>query len=225
MRYHLAVLLLLFYAPVLCGQDLVPHPYAFAGGEGMGAGYAPVAILGGAGLRVDSKHMLLDTDAWYDNGHKKNDGQEPNPKGHDRGLVGSAYFRLPSGWSFGGGVRWSQLSTTNYVKSALRPTLGGSKDYFHSHCRIEKCATDFSMRLGLDYLLKGSDWQNGLQGPLMTLFIPSPSVKGHIFYRETLGIYRFYDTVTDRVDPLLTREQMSNHHWDSFAEFTIMYRF
>ena len=134
----------------------------------MGGGYAPFAALGGAGLRLDSKRFLLDTNGQYDNGRKVNDNDQPNPKGHDRALVGSAYYRFPSAWSFGVGVRWSELSTTNYKKSSWAPTFGGSKDYFHNHCQLEGCGGNFSLRLGVDYVLKGSNWQNGRQGPLFT---------------------------------------------------------
>jgi hypothetical protein len=219
------VLLTLICASLLSAQDLVPRPYAFAGGKSMGGGYAPLAAIGGGGIRIDSRHCLLDAEGQYDTGHKVNDNDQPNPNGHNRRLVGSAYYRLPSGWSFGAGVRWSQLSTTNYTKSSWAPTFGGSKDYFHNRCQQEKCARDFSMQLGADYMLAGSNWQNGAQGPLLTFYVPSPSGKTHIFWRETVGIYRFYDSVTDRTNATLTREQMSNHSWETFVEFTMMYRF
>jgi hypothetical protein len=191
----------------------------------MGGGYAPFAAVGGAGFRIDSHRFLLDASGQYDNGHKVNDNDQPNPKGHNRGLVGSAYYRLPSGWSFGAGARWSELSTTNYKKSSWEPTFGGRKDYFHKHCPRENCMGDFSVQLGVDYMLKGSNWKNGTQGPLFTLYMPSPAAKAHIFWRETVGIYRVYDTVTDRTNALLTSQQMSNRHWDTFAAFTVMYRF
>jgi hypothetical protein len=50
----------------LHGQGMLPHPYAFAGPKQMGAGYAPFAVVGGAGVRVDSNHFLLDANTWYD---------------------------------------------------------------------------------------------------------------------------------------------------------------
>jgi len=191
----------------------------------MGGGYARFAEVGGAGFRIDAKRFLLDVSGQYDSGRKVNDNDQPNPKGHERGLVGSVYYRLPASWSVGAGVRWSELSTTNYRKSSWAPTIGGSKDYFRHHCQLENCGGDFSLRLGVDYMLKGSNWQNGTQGPLFTLYVPSPAAKGHIFWRETVGIYRVYDTVTDRTNALLTSQQMSNHYWDNFAEFTLMYRY
>ena len=220
-----SVLLTLICGSLLYAQELVPRPYAFVGPKQMGAGYAPFAFIGGAGARIDSRHFLLDSNAWYDNGRKTDDNDQPNPKGRDRGLEGSAYYRLSSEWSLGAGARWNELSTSNYHKSALHPTFGGSKDYFRSRCVGEGCVREFSARIGVDYVLAGTDWKNGSQGPLFTLYVPSPAVKAHIFYRETMGVYRVHDTVTDRSDPVLTLQQMSNHSWQAFAEFTAMYRF
>src|SRR5277367_1022233 len=125
--------------PMICGtllwaQAPIPRPYAFAGGESMGGGFAPFAAVGGAGFHIESKRFLADANGWYDNGRKVDDNDQPNPKGHERGLVGAAYYRLPGTWWFGAGVRWSELSTTNYRKSSWEPTLGGSKDYFRNHC-------------------------------------------------------------------------------------------
>ena len=214
-----------FVASSFHASDLLPRPYVFVGPEGMGSGYAPFAALAGAGVRIDSAHFILDTKAWYDNGHKSGEPGKPNPKGHDRGLVGSMYYRLPSGWAFGGGASWSQLSTSNYTKSSWRPTFGGSKDLFLGDCQTAECSGQFTMRVGADYVLPGTDWQNGSQGPSLMVYIPSPSLKRRLFFREQLGIYRYHDTVTDRTDPLLTREQTSKHAFDSFLELTVMYRF
>ena len=217
-------LLTLIFGSLLQAQDLVPRPYAFAGPKQMGGGYAPFAAVGGGGMRIDSAHFLLDANAWYDTGRKANDNDQPNPKGRDRGLAGAAYFRLPSGWSFGAGARWNELSTTNYHKSALHPTFGGSRDYFRRGCVGEGCGRPFSARIGIDYVMTGTDWKNGSQGTLFTLWVPSPSAKAHIFYRETMGVYRVHDTVTDRANAVLTQQQVSNHSWESFAEFTAMVR-
>src|SRR5260370_41769404 len=84
------------------GQGIVPRPYAFAGPKQMGAGYAPMAAVGGAGVRIDDSHFLLDANAWDDTGHKTNDNDQPNPKGRDRRLAGGAYLRLAAGWCVGG---------------------------------------------------------------------------------------------------------------------------
>jgi len=205
--------------------DLVPRPFLYAGAGLMGAGYAPLAAEAGVGLRIDSRHFLASAEGTYDNGHKTNDNTEPNPKGHDRGLDGAAYFRFSSGWFSGAGVRWSQLSTTNYTKGAWRPTFGGGKDYFHNNCAIEDCVSDFSMRLGVDYVLPGTDHANALQGPLLSIYLPSPSAKRHIFFRQTLGIYEFHQTVTDPSNLTLTRQQIGQRSATAFGELTVMYRF
>jgi len=206
-------------------SDCVPRPYVFVGPELMGGGYAPVAWLAGTGMRLESPHLTFDANAAYDNGHKTNDGTQPNPKGHDRGLDGAAYYRLSSGWAFGGGYGWSQLSTTNYTKSGSRPRLGMYKDFFTGDCKETGCHDDFTMRIGADYLSSGSDKQNSSHGIQFSFYAPSPQAKKHVFYRETISIYRFHDTVTDPTNIPLTREQVSNKYFDCFAEFTLMYRF
>ena len=221
-RYSFLFTLIL--GSLLHGQGIVPRPYAFAGPKQMGGGYAPFALVGGGGVRIDSTHFQLDGNAWYDTGRKTNDNNQPNPRGRDRGLAGAAYYRLPAGWAFGVGARWNELSTTNYHKSAVHPTFGGSKDYFRTGCVGEGCGRPFSARVAVDYVMKGTDWKNGSQGTLCTLYVPSPSAKAHVFYRETMGVYRVYDTVTDRADHALTLQQMSNHSWQAFAEFTAMVR-
>ena len=205
--------------------SLLPHPFVYAGAGLMGAGYAPLAGEAGAGVMINSRHLLASAEGSYDNGHKTNDNDQPNPKGHDRGLSGSAYFRFSSGWFAGAGVRWSQLSTTNYKKSGWRPTFGGGKDYFHKKCALEDCVADFSMRLSMDYVLPGTDYANALQGPLVSFYLPSPSARGHIFFRQTIGIYTFHDTVTDPSNPTLTRQQIGQRSITSFGEVTLMYRF
>jgi hypothetical protein len=204
---------------------LVPRPFVYAGAGLMGGGYAPLAVQGGGGLRVDSARFLAFAEGSYDNGHKTNDGDQPNPKGHDRGLDGAAYFRFSSGWYLGAGASWSQLSTTNYTKGGWRPTFGGGKDYFHRRCAGEDCASDFSMRLGVDYVMPGTDHTNAVQGPLLTLFMPSPSSKGHFFFRMTEGIYEFHETVTEPANAPLTQQQIGDRSMTSFGELTLMYRF
>lgn len=206
-------------------SSLLPHPFVYAGAGLMGGGYAPLAAEAGGGLRIDSRHFLAFAEGSYDNGHKTNDNDQPNPKGHDRGLAGSAYFRLSSGWFAGVGARWSQLSTTNYTKSGWRPTFGGGKDYFHKKCALETCGADYSMRLGVDYILPGTDHSNATQGPLISFYMPSPSARGHIFFRETIGVYTFHETVTDPSNLTLTRQQIGHRSVTSFGELTVMYRF
>jgi hypothetical protein len=166
--------------------------------------------------------------AAYDDGHIVNDGDQPNPKGHDRYLESAIYFRPPieplSGrWFVGGGFTWSQLSTTNYTKGGSRPLIGGGYDLVSRLC--PSCRREFSMRIAMDWLMAGSDWQNGSDGPQITFTLPGLREQRHWFLRERLGVYRFHDTVTDRTNLSLTQEQQSNKHFDSFLDLGIIYRF
>jgi hypothetical protein len=216
-----------FIDAALSSSPLIPRPYIFGGPALMGGGYAPLALEAGAGIRIDSEHFLLDASAMYDNGRKANDNHQPNPKGHDRSLDATMYYRFSSGWSFGGGASWSQLSTTEYTKSSWHPKFGGKRDFFVKNCMAENCQGEFTMRIGADAFFGGNNRDNGTKGVLLTLYIPSPSLKGHFFFREKVGIYRFHDTVTTtpEIDRNVFNRQMSNHHFDSYMQATIMYRF
>ena len=214
-----------------------PRPFVY-GGLGLNSGgYAPFSANGGAGLRIDTKHLIWAANVAYDNAHKSNDNTLNNNKGHDRGLGSSIYYRFNNGWFVGGGAGWSQLSTTNYAKQAFHPSLGGGTDYVHKECAAENCVPQWSMRLQVDYQLKGAEHvdpkgctvpngqcTNDLQGPEFTFYMPSPALAGHLFWRETAGVYMFHDTVTS-TDPSLTALQKSRRSVASFLEFTMMYRF
>lgn len=206
-------------------QNLIPHPYVGVAAELMGGGYAPFAVEGMVGVQVESRWFSFDANAAYDNGHKEDDGTSPNPKGHDRYLAGTAYLRLPSSWFVGAGARWSQISTTNYKKSGWRPTFGGGKDVYTDNCLEQNCVGHFNFRLAADYILPGTDWQNGSQGPAFSIWFPSPSVRKHVYFKETIDVLRYHDTVTDRSDLTLTRQQQANRHSDCFVEFALIFRF
>jgi len=81
------------------------------------------------------------------------------------------------------------------------------------------------MRLGVDYVLPGTDHYNAVQGPLISFYMPSPSAKGHIFFRATQGIYEFHETVTEPSNLTLTRQQIGDRSVTSSGELTLMYRF
>lgn len=209
-------------------NSLVPRPYLMIGPTLMGGGYAPLAYRAETGLNVESRQWVMKAGAAYDDGHIVNDGDQPNPKGHDRYLESAIYFRPPieplSGrWFVGGGFTWSQLSTTNYTKGGSRPLIGGGYDLVSRLC--PSCRREFSMRIAMDWLMAGSDWQNGSDGPQITFTLPGLREQRHWFLRERLGVYRFHDTVTDRTNLSLTQEQQSNKHFDSFLDLGIIYRF
>jgi len=209
-------------------NTFVPHPYGMIGPSFMGGGYAVLAYRAETGFHVESRQWVMKASAAYDNGHKVNDGDQPNPKGHDRSLESAIYFRPPiaplSGhWFIGGGFSWSQLSTTNYTKSGSRPLIGGGYDLALRACAA--CRRDFSMRIAVDWLTAGSDWENGSHGPQITFSLPGLREQRHWFWQQRLGIYRYHDTVTDRTNVSLTQEQRSQGHLDSFVDFGIIYRF
>jgi hypothetical protein len=214
-----------------------PRPFIYGGLGLNGGGYAPMSGKIGTGLRIDQNHLIWAASAAYDNSHKSNDNTIANTNGHERSLESSIYYRLSSGWFMGGGASWSQLSTTNYTKQDFHPSVGGGKDYFHKECAGEDCVTRWSFRLQVDYKLKGAahvdakgcaipngQCTNGLQGPMVSFYLPSPAMAGHLYWRETVGVYTLHDTLTS-TDPVLTAMQKSNRSVASFVEFTMMYRF
>lgn len=214
-----------------------PRPFVY-GGVGLNSGgYSPLSGKVGAGLMINKTHLIWSASAAYDNSHKSNDNTIDNNNGHERYLDSSAYYRFTNTWFVGGGASWSELSTTNYTKQDFHPSIGGGKDYFHKSCSGENCVNEWSFRLQVDYKLKGAEHVNAqgcsvpdgqctneLQGPLVSFYLPSPAASGHLFWRETVGIYTAHETVTS-TDPTLTALQKSQRSVTPFLEFTMMYRF
>ncbi|MGA9798971.1 MAG: hypothetical protein WBQ68_08160 [Terriglobales bacterium] len=214
-----------------------PRPFIYGGLGLNGGGYSPASGNVGAGLRIDQNHLIWEASASYDNAHKSDDNTTDNLKGHDRGIESSAYYRFTDGWFLGAGAGWSQLSTTNYSKQAFHPSIGGGKDYFHKECAAEDCVAQWSMRLQVDYKLPGAEHvdakgcsvpdgqcTNDEQGPMFSFYLPSPAASGHLFWRETVGVYTLHQTITS-TDPALTAVQKSQRSIAPFLEFTMMYRF
>ena len=207
---------------------LTPHPYLFLGPSLMGGGYALLAYRVETGLKVESSNWVMKASAAYDNGRKVNDDDQPNPNGHDRYLESGIYFRptwqaLASDWFFGGGWSWNQLSTTNYTKSGTRPRIGGGYDLVLRSCSI--CRRDFSMRIAMDWVMAGTDWQNGSHGPDIVISMPGPRETRHWFWQEEIGIYRFHETVTEPANLTLTNQQQADRNVDFFSNMGVVYRF
>jgi hypothetical protein len=206
----------------------IPHPFLLLGPSLMGGGYAPFAYRVEGGIDVESSYAIVRASGAYDNGRKVNDNDQPNSNGHDRYLDGAAYFRLNrtgrfQGLYFGAGYTWSQLSTTNYTKGGGRYQVGGGYDLFLRSCK--ECRRDYSMRINVDWLTAGHDWQNGSHGPKASITIPSPREKRHWFYNQNVGIYRFHETVTEPTNLPLVQLQQSQRYFDCFADFGVLYRF
>jgi len=216
-------------------DSFIPRPYLLFGPALGGGGYRPVALLFEAGINVESRHFVMNAEAAYDNDRKTNDADQPNPNGHDRYLQGTIGFRPPSfpralrflgepsHWYIGAGYRWSQLSTTNYVKGSNRPQFGGAYDLVLRSCSI--CRRDFSMRVAVNYFTAGNDWQNGSHGVEVDAIFPTPREDRHWFWRQRVEAYHFHGTVTDPTNIPLAQEERSQGGMDSAADFGLMYRF
>lgn len=206
----------------------IPVPVLTFGPSLMGGGYGVLAYRTEGALNMEATHIVFHALAAYDDGRKVDDNDQPNPKGHDRYLESGIYFRpARPGWTrmfyLGAGYRWSQLSTTNYTKGGSRPEFGGGYDLFVRSCSA--CRRNYSMRIEINWLTAGSDWQNGSRGPETNLVWPSPREKRHWFYHEKIGIYRFHESVTEPTNIPLTRLQCSQRSLDSFFDLGVSYRF
>ena len=150
------------------------------------------------------------------NARKTNDATLNNHSGRERFLQGRLFYPWRRSLYFGGGAQWSQTATTNYTKSAWRPTLGLGGDHF---------AENMSARWQVMYITHGTDHSNALQGPELQLWLPSPASKSHFIWRITLGIYEFHTTVTDPTDRTLTAHQIRDRHSAGFLDFSFGWRF
>jgi len=183
-----------------------PLPYICGGlALSRGAGYSPAAGTIGGGLNIDSTHLIVLAETSLQDAHKQDSGT-----GSELDLKGRAFFRTGSGWYFGGGAQWSKLSTAIYDKQAWRPVFGGGKDLFRE---------SFSMRAQVLYVMPGNDHLNAVQGPEISLWLPSPASRSHFFYRQTLGIYGFHQTSVSG-NPGVNQRYVA-----SFLQFTALYRF
>jgi hypothetical protein len=192
---------------------LIPHPYFYlAPASSAGGGYSSAAYRAEAGIDVEGTHVLFRGLGAYEDARKTDDNDQPNLKGHERYLEGAAYYRVAHGWFVGMGWRWDRLSTTNYSKSACRPEIGGGFEVMH-------------MRTNLDWVMAGTDWQNGSHGPAITMTIPTPREKRHWFFRSSISIYRFHTTVTEPDNLALIQEQRGQQHFAGFADTGLVYRF
>src|ERR1039457_2607735 len=152
------------------------------------SGFAAVseAITGGVG--IESKHLILQSSARYDNAHKDNDGTVNNRKGRIRGLGSDAYYRLPNYWFVGASGGWYQLSTTNYAAQSWSMRFGGGSDFIWR---------DASLRMAGTYTLPYFDHRNGAQGFNIELTEPSPLVHSHVMFVASSNIGWFHTTITD----------------------------
>jgi hypothetical protein len=187
-------------------DSLWPHPYVYGGlALSNGASYFPAAGIVGGGLNINSPHFIALAEGSFQNARKQDSGT-----GNELDLKARAFLRTAPGWYVGGGAQWSKLSTVLYDKQAWRPVFGGGKDLFRDN---------FSLRGQILYVLPGTDYQNALQGPEISLWIPSPASGSHFFYRQTLGIYEFHQTSAPG------NPGIDERYAAAFLQLSAMYRF
>jgi len=183
-----------------------PLPYVYGGmALTTGGGYSPAAGSLGGGLDLDNSRLIALAEASVENAHKLDSGT-----GTELHLLARSFLRTERGWYFGGGAQWNKLSTVLYDKQAWRPVFGGGKDFTRE---------SFSARAQVVYLLPGTDHLNAVQGPEISLWLPSPASSRHFFYRQTFGVYGYHQTSVPGNPGTNIRSMTSS------SEFTVLYRF
>jgi hypothetical protein len=93
-----------------------PRPYFYGGMSLQGNGSSALNYAVGSGIQENAPHFLFDGYAEYSNTRKTDDNTINNFHGRTRLLYATGRYRFKNGWFVGPGARWSELSTTNYVK-------------------------------------------------------------------------------------------------------------
>lgn len=183
-----------------------PRPCAYGGfAPSDGAGYSAAAGTLGAGLDFETSRLIALTQVAVEDAHKLDSGT-----GAEAHFMTRLFVRAPGSWYLGGGAQWNDLDTAIYSKHSWRPGFGAGKDFIRE---------TFSARAQALYLLPGTDHLNAVQGPELSLWIPSPATHRHWFYRQVLGIYEFHQTSVPG------NPGLNNRSASAFLELTVMYRF
>ncbi len=205
MAKRAVVLFLFFLLAVGTGLGQVPQPYVYGGLSLNGSGYYPASGAAGTGMNLETTHVLAGAEIWAGNAHKQDSGT-----GYEIGGQARLFCHTGRNLYFGAGAQWSKLTTSIYSKQGWRPTFGGGKDFMRE---------SFSARAQLMYVLPGTDRLNALQGPELSLWMPSPATHAHLFYRETVGVYEFHQTSVPGNSGIQDRS------FTTFVQFTVMYRY
>jgi hypothetical protein len=180
-----------------------------------GSGFGNSASASG-GVGIDTRHLILESLAAYNEARKTNDGTVNNRNGNVRSLTASAYYRLSNYWFLGTSGGWYKLSTTNYTKQTWTMNFGGGSDFI---------AGGTSFRLSAGYTPAVFDHQTGSQGPSFQFILPSPLAQGHVMFVENLDIRFLHDTITDPNDPVLTELEKSHRTHTATLSFGLILRF
>jgi hypothetical protein len=224
-------IVLLWSSAVALGQEpgargpiTRPRPYLFSGLSLQGNGSAVLNYAVAAGLQQNTRHFIFDGYAEYTNTRKTDDNTINNHNGRTRLLYAAPRYRLLNDWFFGGGVRWNELSTTNYVKQAFRAFAGGGKDWRSARVSVDYLRTVSEHVNAQGCPVPHGQCTNAVQGIDFQWFMPSPSSRSPVLFRMDLTPFWFHTTVTT-TDPMLTRQQTSERGVGSNLEYTILFRY
>jgi len=201
-----------------------PRPYFYGGLDLDGNGSDVLDYLVGAGVQENTPRFLLDGYAQYTNTRKTDDNTINNHSGRTRSLYAAPRYRLKSGWFLGGGLRWSELSTTNYVKQGVRPFLGGGRDWPSTRISVDYLwtASEHVNRQGC--LVPAGQCTNGVKGIDFLWFMPSPMSRSPVLFRMDFTPFWFHTTVTSS-DPHLTNQQKGEIGVGSTLSYTLLLRY
>jgi len=237
MRVKLVVLLAVLTS-LAFGQEKCPHPYITGSFNLMPAGYSATSFGVGAGLMWDTKRSVFDAAALYDNGHKSNDNDNsPDSTGHDKYLRAFAGYKRNL-WYAGVGARYSQLSTSDYTKGgdvfqagSWHPEAGIGKDWNARNSPLFLRTQVLYMFPESKEVVHYPDGQtcygcgNGSQGADVTLWLPSPARKGHLFAKINVVLFGYHTTVTSPENIPLTQQQIASKHFTDGTEYMLGFRF
>lgn len=201
-----------------------PRPYVFSGMELDANGSTVLDYTVASGIQQEANQFMLDAYAEYVNTRKINDNTVNNHSGRTRTLYAAPRYRFQNGWFLGAGGRWTELSTTNYVKQAWRPFAGGGKDWRPARVSIDYLwtASEHVNRQGCT--VPNGQCTNGLRGFDFQWFMPSPRSRSHFLFRIDLTSFWFHTTVTT-TDPVLTKQQMAEHSMGSTLSYSMLFRY
>ena len=208
------------------GQFLIkrPRPYFFTGLELDGNGSKVLNYAFGSGIQQDGNRFMFDGYAQYVNTRKSDDNTINNHSGRTRTLYGAPRYRLTNGWFLGGGGRWTELSTTNYVKQAWRAFAGGGKDWRPARVSVDYLWTVSEHVNRQGCVVPNGQCTNGVQGIDFQWFMPSPRSRSHFLFRMDFTSFWFHTTVTT-TDPVLTKQQLGEHSVGSTLSYSMLFRY
>jgi len=230
-RHVQVVVPLLCVSAFLCAaqegdQALIkrPRPYFFTGVQLDGNGSKVINYDIASGIQQEGARFSLDAYTQYVNTRKTNDNTIDNFNGRTRTIHFMPRYRASNGWLIGVGARWNQLSTTNYVKEATRVFVGGGKDWPSTRVSVDYLWTLSEHVNSQGCPVPHGQCTNGVQGLDFQWFLPSPRSRSHFLFRMDFTPFWFHTTVTT-TDPVLTKQQLSEHSVGSTLSYTMLVRY